>query len=219
MVVSVVSLTPGCTLRRRISLTDVCRIEKACDELLNSYRLRKLLGIVLKIGNLLNTAGPGNKPMAHAFAIKSLLKLDQTKAFDKKTTLLHYIVRKVKQNNVGVLDFKDDLPSVSEAEKISLNERIRELEDIGIQLEKLRESSNIMADEGRLLLSATEKVLQLRERVDTVEKKFSRLLEYLGETKMQPHELFEIINKFCRTFDVARADVETMAKGKVRVIP
>ena len=143
MVVSVVSLTPGCTLRRRISLTDVRQIEKACDELLNSRLLPELLGIVLHIGNRLNTAGCGNKPEVHAFSIKTLRKLHQVKTFDEKTTFLHYIVRKVKQNNVGVLDFKDDVPSVSKAEKINLNERIRELDDIGIQLEKLRESSNI----------------------------------------------------------------------------
>jgi hypothetical protein len=225
MVVSVVSLTPGCTLRPRISLTDVRRIEKACDDLLNSCLLPELLGIVLNIGNRLNTAGRGNKPEVHAFSIKSLLRLHQMKTFDKKTTLLHYIVRVAKENNVAVLNFTDDLRSVSEADNINLNERISELDRIGNQLDKLRKLSNIMADEGRLLstnefaLSATEKVSQLRELVDTVEKKFSRLLKYLCETKMQPHELFEIINTFCRTFDVARADVEKMEKVKVRVIP
>lgn len=252
------------TLRRRIFPTDVFLIEKACDELSNSVRLRKLFGIVLNIGNRLNTAGPGQKRRAGAFSIKSLLKLNQAKAFDNKTTFLHYVVLVVQRNNEALLDFKDDLPTVSKADKIYWDQCISELEEIETQLENVRKvslheakSSKIMyqlpkkkksadadndsdelsvesmslEDEVRLLrstktgmfaLSAIRKVSQLRERVDTAKDKFSSLLEYLGEsgnTKMQPHELFEIINTFCRTFDVARADVEKMEKVKVSVCP
>jgi hypothetical protein len=239
-------------------------IEKACDELSNSVRLRKLFGIVLNIGNRLNTAGPGQKRRAGAFSIKSLLKLNQAKAFDNKTTFLHYVVLVVQRNNEALLDFKDDLPTVSKADKIYWDQCISELEEIETQLENVRKvslheakSSKIMyqlpkkkksadadndsdelsvesmslEDEVQLLrstktgmfaLSAIRKVSQLRERVDTAKDKFSSLLEYLGEsgnTKMQPHELFEIINTFCRTFDVARADVEKMEKVKVSVFP
>ena len=61
--------------------SDVTLVEKACDELKESVSLRKLLGIVLNIGNRLNTAGPTRKGKAGAFTIKSLLKLNQAKAF------------------------------------------------------------------------------------------------------------------------------------------
>ena len=61
--------------------SDVFSIEKACDEISNSVRLRKLFGIVLNIGNRLNTAGPGQKRKAGAFSIKSLLKLNQAQKF------------------------------------------------------------------------------------------------------------------------------------------
>jgi hypothetical protein len=43
------------------------------------------------------------------------------------------------------------------------------------------------------------------------------LLEYFGEggdSKMQPHEWFEVINAFCRDFDAARADVDKIEKAK-----
>ena len=57
--------------------SDVSLVEKACDELKESVRLRKLLCIVLNIGNRLNTAGPTKKGKAGAFTIESLLKLNQ----------------------------------------------------------------------------------------------------------------------------------------------
>lgn len=235
-------------------------IEKACDELSNSVRLRKLFGIVLNIGNRLNTAGPGQKRKAGAFSIKSLLKLNETKAFDNKTTFLHYVVLVVQRNSEALLDFKDDLPTVSKADKIYWDQCVSELEEVERQLENVRKlalyeaksnkikyklpkakssdadndsddisvESMSLEDEVSLLrstktgmfaLSAIRKVSQLRERVDMAKDKFSSLLKYLGESsdsKMQPHELFEIITKFCRTFDAVRADVERMEKAKKR---
>ncbi len=240
--------------------SDVFSIEKACDEISNSVRLRKLFGIVLNIGNRLNTAGPGQKRKAGAFSIKSLLKLNQAKAFDNKTTFLHYVVLVLRRNSEELLDFKGDLPTVFKADKIYWDQCVSELEEVETQLENVRKialheakSSTIMyqlpktksseadndsddlsvdsmslEDEVSLLrstktgmfaLSAIRKVSQLRERVDTAKYQFVSLLKYLGESgdsKMQPHELFEIITTFCRTFDIVRADVEKMEKAKKR---
>lgn len=118
--------------------TDVGVVEKACDELKNSVRLRKLLGIVLNIGNRLNTAGPTKKGKAGAFTIESLLKLNQAKAFDKKTTFLHYIVLIVMRHNESLTNFKDDLPSVMKADKIYWDQIENDLEEVENQLENVR---------------------------------------------------------------------------------
>lgn len=228
----------------------------------NSVRLRKLFGIVLNIGNRLNTAGPGQKRKAGAFTIKSLLKLNQAKAFDNKTTFLHYVVLVVRRNNEELLDFKDDLPTVPKADKIFWDQCVDELEEVETQLENVRKLALLEAKSAKILyalpnkpktkedvdsddlsvesisleeevkllrstkigmfaLSAIRKVSQLRERVDMAKDKFSSLLEYFGESKdskMQPHELFEIITTFCRTFDVARTEVEKKEKEKVSFI-
>jgi len=240
---------------------DVFSIEKACDELSNSVRLRKLFGIVLNIGNRLNTAGPGEKRKAGAFSVKSLLKLNQAKAFDNKTTFLHFVVKVVQRNNEYLLDFKDDLPTVVKACKIFWDQCVNELEEVETQLENVRKLalheaktkkvvyelpskkkpqegndsddlsivSMSLEEEvamlrstkiGLFALSAIKKVSQLRDRVETARNKFTRLLEYFGEdagkSKMEPHELFEIISTFCRNFDAAREDVDRMEKAKKR---
>ena len=189
-----------------------------------------------------------------------MLKLNQAKAFDNKTTFLHYVVLVLRRNSEELLDFKGDLPTVFKADKIYWDQCVSELEEVETQLENVRKialyeakSSKIMyqlpktksseadndsddisvdsmslEDEVSLLrstktgmfaLSAIRKVSQLRERVDMAKDKFASLLKYLGESsdsKMQPHELFEIITTFCRTFDAVRADVEKMEKAKKR---
>jgi len=113
-------------------------VEQACDELKDSVRLRKFLGIVLNIGNRLNTAGHTTKGKAGAFTIDSLLKLNQAKAFDKKTTFLHYIVLIVMRHNQGLTNFKDDLPSVLKADKIYWDQIENDLEEVENQLENVR---------------------------------------------------------------------------------
>lgn len=110
----------------------------ACEQLSKSIRLRKLLGIVLNVGNRLNTAGPSTKGKAGAFTLESLLKLNQAKAFDKKTTFLHYIIVIVKRNDEELLTFKDDLSAVFLAGKIYWDQCILDLEEAEDQLENLR---------------------------------------------------------------------------------
>jgi len=112
-------------------------VEKACEELSNSVRLRQLLGIVLTFGNRLNTAGNG-KRKAGAFTLDSLLKLKQAKAFDKKTTFLHYIVLIVRRNNELLLNFKDDIPTVYTSDKIFWDQCVADLEEVENQLENVR---------------------------------------------------------------------------------
>lgn len=240
---------------------DVFSVEKACDELSNSVKLRKLFGIVLNVGNRLNTAGPSDKRKASAFSIQSLLKLNQAKAFDNKTTFLQYVVLVVQRNNEKLLNFKDDLPTVAKADKIYWDQCINELEEMETQLEIVRklalheanskkniyslpkkkgaqddyESDDLNIDEdmsleeevsllrstkiGMFALGAIKKVSQLRERVDIAKDKFARLLEYFGEdgdnAKMDVHELFAIINTFCRDFEAAREAVNRQEQAKV----
>ena len=96
---------------------------------------------MLNIGNRLNTAGPTRKGKAGAFTIESLLKLSQAKAFDKKTTFLHYIVMVVKRNNESLVSFKNDLPSVLKSDKIYWDQCENDLEEVENQLENVRKIS------------------------------------------------------------------------------
>jgi len=99
---------------------DFMLIEKACDDLRMSLRLKKLLGIILKIGNQLNSADGKNGGGVAGFTFASLTKLEEAKAYDKKTSILHYLVMLVRRNDQDLLKFKDDLESIVVAERINL---------------------------------------------------------------------------------------------------
>ena len=118
-------------------LKDTLAVEAACDNLTHSVRLRQLLGIILNFGNRLNTAG-NKRRKAGAFTLDSLLKLNQAKAFDRKTTFLNYIILIVQRNNEILLNFKDDLPAVFKADKVFWDQCLSDLEEVESQLENVR---------------------------------------------------------------------------------
>jgi hypothetical protein len=129
------------TLSPYLFYQETTSVETACDELSNSTRLRHLLGIVLEFGNRLNTAGVNSQRKAGAFSLESLLKLNQAKAFDKKTTFLHYVVLIVRRNNELLLRFQDDLPTVLKADKVYWDQCLADLEEVENQLENVRRIS------------------------------------------------------------------------------
>ena len=118
--------------------SDARLVQKACDEIMSSSRLRKILGIVLNIGNRLNTAGPVEKGPALAITLESLLKLNQAKAFDKKTTFLQYVAGVVRRNNATLVHFKDELSTVYVADKILWDQTLAELKRMESELENVR---------------------------------------------------------------------------------
>lgn len=96
---------------------------------------------MLQFGNRLNTAGKSKQNKAGAFTLDSLLKLSQAKAFDKKTTFLHYLVMIVHRNNELLLKFTDDLPTCLKADKIYWDQCLQDLEEVENQLENVRRIS------------------------------------------------------------------------------
>ncbi|KAG5177850.1 hypothetical protein JKP88DRAFT_331372, partial [Tribonema minus] len=91
-------------------------VEAACDDVKLSLRLKRLLSIILKLGNELN------QHATTGFTLESLLKLNTAKAFDKKTSILHYLVMLADRNDPTLLDFKDDLKHVFPASRVLLTQ-------------------------------------------------------------------------------------------------
>jgi len=122
-------------VHRRNDIIDTAKcLEVACDDVKMSLKLKKLLAIILKVGNQLNHGG--NE--AHAFTLESLLKLNQSKAFDRKTTILHYLVTLVKRNDATLLKFKDDISSIVRAEKIAFDQTVvEELKKLEVELKRV----------------------------------------------------------------------------------
>jgi hypothetical protein len=116
----------------------IAKIQNACDDVKMSTRLRKVLKVILKVGNQLND-GEAHK----GFTVDSLLKLNSAKAFDKKTSVLQYVITLIFRNDEDCLRFPDDLKHVSEAARMSMDTIISEknglLEEFNGNLRMLEE--------------------------------------------------------------------------------
>ena len=95
----------------------VAAIDKACDQVKGSIRMKKVLRCILKVGNQMND-GADNL----GFSLDSLLKLQAAKAFDKKTSVLQYVIMLIFRNDESCLYFPDDLDGVPEAARLMLDQ-------------------------------------------------------------------------------------------------
>jgi len=188
-------------------------IDDACDELKHCTRLRQLLGIVLQFGNRLNTAGKSRQNKAGAFTLDSLLKLSQAKAFDKKTTFLHYVVMIVHRNSELLLNFTDDLPTCMRADKIYWDQCLQDLEEVENQLENVRRISLYEAKARKFNLQKRKTKDDDDDSIGDLELSLEQEVEALRAT---PTGLFTL--SAIKQVSALRDKVESTRKKFVRVL-
>uniref|UniRef100_A0AAR5PE02 FH2 domain-containing protein n=1 Tax=Dendroctonus ponderosae TaxID=77166 RepID=A0AAR5PE02_DENPD len=96
----------------------ITSVMEASREVSRSRRLRRLLEIVLALGNYMNRGARGN---ASGFRLASLNRLADTKSsFAKGTTLLHYLVQILEKKFRDICRLDEDLPHVRLSAKFPL---------------------------------------------------------------------------------------------------
>ena len=113
-------------------------VQKACDEIMGSSRLRKVLGVILSVGNRLNQAGINGKEPVGSITLDSLMQLNQAKAFDRQTTFLRFVVASIRKSNASLINFKDDMPSVCKVEKTQWSLVMLEMQRLEKGLDEVR---------------------------------------------------------------------------------
>jgi hypothetical protein len=114
-------------------------IDSACNDVLRSTKLRKILSVVLTVGNHMNQDSAAGAMTG--FTLDSLLKLRNTKGFDGKTSALHYVVKLVQKNDETALDFKADMRHVPAASRVQLDTIECELGALRQGFEHLRKTA------------------------------------------------------------------------------
>jgi uncharacterized protein YoxC len=71
----------------------------------------------------------------------------QTKAFDKKTSVLHYLVQLVKRNNESLLEFYKDLSHVGRAKNIAIDSLFTEIRDLKKEIEGVHKTAQKHTDQ------------------------------------------------------------------------
>ncbi|KAJ1440629.1 hypothetical protein B484DRAFT_140080 [Ochromonadaceae sp. CCMP2298] len=179
----------------------LAKIENACDDVKMSLRLKKLLKTILRVGNQLNDGEQHS-----GFTLDSLLKLQSAKAFDRKTSVLQYVVTLIHRNDPDCLRFPDDLPHIAEAARLKLEDVggekkvLREEFDRNCQIVGEIEDTQPTPKTGQMvdfLKRAEEAVKDLEKGLEDVRRKVSSVLAHFGEAPdTAAHDFFTTLHKF-----------------------
>jgi len=106
----------------------------ACDQILQSQKLKQVLGIVLSIGKFMNSGT--NRRKAVAFKSKTLQKIVDVRSTEAKDyTLMNYIAGFIQSNFKRLIDFTEEISSLEAAMRYqpeSIQEEMASLEE-GLQ--------------------------------------------------------------------------------------
>jgi hypothetical protein len=211
-----------------------------CVELINSIRLRKIFGIILKVGNKLNGAGneeeikPGfinNKSTtaANGFSVESLPKLNQIKGCDKKTTILYYIISLIQRANPSLLDLKEELPHLYKVPCINFSDHDKSLSMLKAQLSNaqsmlfaspsLMETTNNnegMTNEQKLIHETTTTISNICQEHEECKLNIASVMEYFSaEENFSFVTLLNIIAMFCKEIEDIRNQLVKSRRKKI----
>ncbi|KAG7367541.1 formin homology 2 domain containing protein [Nitzschia inconspicua] len=167
----------------------VTTLNAACDELRGSERLRKLMAMILTVVNQINTGGEGNAALG--FTLDALLKLNEAKAFDKKTSVLHYVVKLVKKNDESLISFESDLVHVIPAENVLLDAISGDVKSIGEELKGVLEivskEAQRQEEAGELRKLSLSELIEQKTMVQHVGivPQFNKMTHLTGRTSME----------------------------------
>ncbi|GLU01360.1 hypothetical protein SLE2022_186710 [Rubroshorea leprosula] len=157
-------------------------VNSAAEEIRNSVKLKRVMQTILSLGNALNQGTA--RGSAIGFKLDSLLKLTETHARNKKTTLMNYLCKMLADKIPDLLDFSKDLRNLEPASKVQLKFLAEEMQAISKGLEKV----------------ASE--LANSENDDPISKKFHKILkEFLCYAEGEVRSLASLYSAVGRNVD------------------
>ena len=203
------------------SKTVITQIENACDDVKMSVRLKKVLKTILKVGNQMNDGADHL-----GFTLDALLKLQSAKAFDKKTSVLQYVIMLIQRNDENCLLFPEDLGHIAEASRLTMDSVQA---DHAVLRQGLDRTCRVMAEldgeeagaTGGPMATFLDKARQICDDLDalieSVKTKYSNVLAYFGEDPNLPSsEFFSTLSKFVVEFIKERDVLERQRKAELK---
>ncbi|XP_065622895.1 formin-like protein 17 isoform X1 [Quercus suber] len=192
-------------------------VYSAAEEIKGSVKLKRIMQTVLSLGNALNQGTA--RGSAIGFRLDSLLKLTDTRAHNKKTTLMHYLCKVLADKLPEVLDFSKDLASLEAASKIQMRILAEEMQAISKGLEKVVQelstseidgpvSENFRKTSKDFLLSAEAEVRTLASLYSGVGRNVDAMIIYFGEdpSRCPFEQVISTLRNFVRMFNQAHVE-------------
>lgn len=206
-------------------------LESACDQIKQSRGLKIVLRTALKVVNQLNRQEDSSSSIA-GMTVESLLKLSTTKGFDRKTSVLQYVIIVIDRHNSEdhPLQFANDLPLLPEAAKMTLDSISSERQAIESELSSLIASLKQQVKEtngetdsplAKAARDFEHKLLplcnDLDKRQQQLQGKYTNILAYFGERpSLLWSEFFQPLHKFVVEFAMTWQQVEKAHQAEKR---
>ncbi|XP_067832798.1 formin-like protein 3 [Heptranchias perlo] len=179
-----------------------------------SQKLKRMLEIILALGNYMNSSKRG---AVYGFKLQSLDLLLDTKSTDRKLTLLHYIAIVVKKKYSNIATFWSELHFIEKAAAVSLENVLLDIKEMGHNMELVKRESS-MHDHNVVLkdfLSQNEgKLEKLQRDSKTAQEAYNKVVEYFGESPKTtpPSVFFPVFVRFVKSFREAEQENELRKK-------
>jgi dishevelled associated activator of morphogenesis len=182
---------------------DISTLRLASKAIRKNPKFRKILLVVLQLGNFLN--GKSARGNAMGFKLSTLQKLQDTKTTDNKKNLLHYLVELTEKQFPGedILSFIDEMEVVKDAQRVALSQLQSDVGELRMRLKQAEtDVGRIPKMEGETDIFHTivaRGVKKLRAQFDALNldfedavEAFKTAAEFFGEnpTMTQPEALF-----------------------------
>jgi len=114
---------------------DIVAATAACEEVRKSGKFARLLEIILLFGNIMNSGSRNEQ--AVGFDISYLPKLVNTKDYENKWTLMHFLIETIEFQYPELLNFHEEMLHVDKAARVSCESIERVMKQVELSLRKL----------------------------------------------------------------------------------
>ncbi|CAG5120372.1 unnamed protein product, partial [Candidula unifasciata] len=190
----------------------------ASMSLKNSHKVRKIMEIILALGNYMNSNKRG---AVYGFKLQSLDMLVDTKSGDKKTTLMHFLAMTVHDKFPDLLNFDSELRFLDKAAVVSMENISTDIHELERGMELTKRESQLRKDSRDyplilkdFLANADDKFKKLLGDVKTAQDSYKKVVEFYGENprSISPAQFFSQIVRFVNSFKQALLDNERRRK-------
>uniref|UniRef100_K1PX39 Formin-like protein 2 n=1 Tax=Magallana gigas TaxID=29159 RepID=K1PX39_MAGGI len=190
----------------------------ASMSLRSSTKVRKILEIILAIGNYMNSAKRG---AVYGFKLQSLDMLTDTKSKDKNVTLMHFLVQTVQAKFPEIVNFDSELRFLEKAAVVSMENIMTDYKDLekGMQMtqkeyEARKHSRDTPPILKEFLTNSEDKLKKLQADIKTAEDAYKRVVEFFGENPRtcSPTSFFSQFVRFVAAFKAAVLEMEKRKK-------
>uniref|UniRef100_A0A7N6FG69 Formin-like 2b n=1 Tax=Anabas testudineus TaxID=64144 RepID=A0A7N6FG69_ANATE len=175
----------------------------------SSQKLKKILEIILALGNYMNSSKRG---AVYGFKLQSLDLLLETKSTDRKQTLLNYISNVVKEKYSAVSLFYNELHYVDKAAAVSLENVLCDVKELqrGMELTWREFSVQHNATLKDFISRNESRLNKLQEDARIAQDAFEDVVKFFGESSktMPPSVFFPIFVRFIKAYRLAEEENE-----------